>query len=92
MTTEWMIMSEGKTTLPKLTVRLEQIQHDSRLTDDGFAAFLGIGGDTWTKLKGGRVGYGSKAIKAVLAKYPEFLPLVLELPDNERHGRPKKSG
>lgn len=73
------LMVKEKKKLPQLTEKLFERQRFLNLTDDEFAAYLGIASDTWTKIKGGRAGYGSKSLVAVLVKFPEFLEYVQQL-------------
>lgn len=61
-----------KREVPFLTTKLIARQEFMQLTDDGFARELGVGSDTWTKLKGGRMNYGFKSLNSVLEAFPDL--------------------
>ncbi len=70
---------------PELTVKLYERQRFLDMTDDEFGAYLGIGSDTWTKIKGMRSNYGGKTLIAVLNKFPEYLEYVRQLKKQDSH-------
>lgn len=55
---------------------LGQIQSGNQLTDQQFAARLGIHRVSWSRIKNGRVGMSQSFLKKILMAYPELKPNI----------------